>query len=430
MTIHVVQPGETIESIADLYGINVDILIRDNGLDDPAHLVIGQTIVIVYPEVVHIVEKGDTFQSIVEQYQITYIDLLRNNPFLADADYIYPGERLVISYEKTGITLTMNGFTYPFINEKVLRKTLPFLTYLSVFSYKVNLDGTLIDIDDQEIINLAKAYGVAPIMVLSTVTGVGEESIDITPEILSSTELQQKIIQNTLNVMETEGYYGLNLYIQYVTPENLRSVEEYINLTATELNARGYPLFVTITPSSFLVNERPQYELIDFSRIGEYANKILLLSYQWGFSYGPPAAVTDLTKVRQFFNYIANQVPGEKLILGFPVIGYDWELPYVEGTRANSLSTNAAIKLAREVGAVILFDEETQAPYFTYRANNENGEEVDHIVWFKDARSIESLVSLAIEYNFDGVGIWNIMQYFDQLWLIVNSQYNITRLEI
>lgn len=429
MIIHVVQPGDTINSIADTYGISALVLIRDNGLEKQTDLVIGQTIVIAYPEVVHEVAEGDTFLSIAQTYNITFLELLRNNPFLSEVDYIYPGERLVIKYNNQGIKIATNGYTYPFISLDILKKTLPYLTYLSIFSYRVTIEGNLLNIEDEEVIRLAKEYGVAPIMILSTVSNAGIDSVDINTNIFNSLEIQQNIIDQTLIILKQKGYYGVNLYIQYINLDNQDAVEQYINNICNQLEAEGYPVFVTLTPNTFINVEQPAYLSIDYSRIGEYADRILLLSYEWGYSFGPPAAVTDFTLVKDMLDYAVKQIPPEKIMLGLPIIGYDWELPFVRGvSKANALTTEAAINLALEVGAIILFDESAQAPYFTYSESQLNGHEITHIVWFKDARSIDSLVKLTLSYNFDGVAVWNIMQYFDQLWLVINSQYKIVNL--
>ncbi len=195
------------------------------------------------------------------------------------------------------------------------------------------------------------------------------------------------------------------------------------------MNAAGFSVFVTLTSNTFINVDQPAYLNINYSKFGEYADKILLLSYEWGFSFGPPAAVTDFELVGNMLQYAVTQIPADKIMLGLPIIGYDWELPFVKGTsKANALTTEAAINLALEVGAVIQYDERARAPFFTYKESDLKGGEINHIVWFKDARSIDSLVKITLDFNFDGVGIWNIMQYFDQLWLVINSQYKINNL--
>ncbi|MDD3174293.1 MAG: hypothetical protein PHF63_11680, partial [Herbinix sp.] len=93
-------------------------------------------------------------------------------------------------------------------------------------------------------------------------------------------------------------------------------------------------------------------------------------------------------------------------------------------TKANSLTINSAITLADEVGATIHFDEVSQTSYFRY-IDNKGKYPHPHIVWFIDARSIDAIMKLAKEYGLHGTGIWNIMIYFPQMWLLVNSQYEI-----
>ena len=62
MVIHVVQPGETIFSIAEYYKIPVNRLILENGIINPDNLAVGQTIVIVQPEILYTVQAGDTLE--------------------------------------------------------------------------------------------------------------------------------------------------------------------------------------------------------------------------------------------------------------------------------------------------------------------------------------------------------------------------------
>ncbi|MDF2908745.1 MAG: hypothetical protein K0R34_4066, partial [Herbinix sp.] len=82
MIIHVVQSGDTIQSIAEFYGISVEKLIQDNALDAFAELVVGQCIVIAYPKEIYVVQEGDTISSIASFHNVSEMQLLMNNPFL------------------------------------------------------------------------------------------------------------------------------------------------------------------------------------------------------------------------------------------------------------------------------------------------------------------------------------------------------------
>lgn len=109
--------------------------------------------------------------------------------------------------------------------------------------------------------------------------------------------------------------------------------------------------------------------------------------------------------------------------MGIPFYGYDWQLPYVKGTMAQSLSPQQAIELASTYGAEIEYDDFSQAPYFYYtRDNNE------HIVWFENAKSIEAKFQLIKNFSLAGCGFWNIDRYFPQAYILLNSQFKIVRL--
>ena len=126
MDIHVVQPGDTIYQLAQQYGVPMERLLQDNQLPDPSQLVVGQTIVVQYPELTHTVRAGDSLYSIAQMHNTTAVQLLRNNPSLHGRDLIYPGQVIVVRYaSRPRGTLTVNAYAYLSIDRGLLRDTLP-----------------------------------------------------------------------------------------------------------------------------------------------------------------------------------------------------------------------------------------------------------------------------------------------------------------
>lgn len=97
------------------------------------------------PGQVHTVQSGQTLSSIARMYGTSVRQLQQNNPILAGGSEVYPGQTLVISYQqqKEG-TLSVNGYAYPFIDRTLLRSTLPFLTYMTPFTYGITENGGLV----------------------------------------------------------------------------------------------------------------------------------------------------------------------------------------------------------------------------------------------------------------------------------------------
>jgi len=148
------------------------------------------------------------------------------------------------------------------------------------------------------------------------------------------------------------------------------------------------------------------------------------MTYEWGYMYGPPLAVSPVNNVRSVIEYAISEIPSDKLFMGLPSYGYDWPLPFVKGqTKAESISPDEAVALARRTGTSILYDESAMAPYFYYSKDS-----VEHVVWFQEARSADSLARLAFAYSLGGIGIWNLMRPFPQLYPLLSSLYSIKKM--
>lgn len=286
MDIYVVEKGDTIYSIALTHGVSPEQLINNNGLESPYSLVIGQTIVVLYPEQTHLTTSGETLYSIARQYGISVITLLQNNPGLIEREYLYPGETLVISYTDNKLgTASVNGFAYPNISREVLLKTLPYLTYLTPFTYGFTPEGDLVTIEDNEIIQLARSYGVAPIMLLATYTATDSFSNQLATALFYNPEAKQKLIYNVLSNIQEKNYYGLEIDFEYILPSDREAFINFIEEITYVLNDYGYQVTVALAPKTSINQKGLLYEAHDYAAIGKAANGVLLMTYEWGYTY-------------------------------------------------------------------------------------------------------------------------------------------------
>lgn len=423
MIIHVVAEGDTIESIARYYGVSVERLTLMNGIRVSDNLVIGEILVVLIPEIEHTVQDGDTLESIAAAYNVTVFELLRNNPYLSGRSFIYPGEVIVIKYEGEKIgSLTTNGYAYPFIGLNTLRKALPFLTYLSIYTYYYDMSGEIHNINDENIIRTAKEYGVAPVMILSPRADDPIEENELINYVLRNPDVQDQLISNLLNLLTIKEYYGVKFSVRYVQPEDRPLYIEFIKKLSTRIQTGGFKTFVTLPFNVFELLTNVTYPDIQLELLVDYVEYINMLTYDWGFAYIAPSVVAFDT-VRNLLDKITDQIPPEKINFGISTIGYIWRLPYIECiTTGQSLTFSSAIELAREFNVEIQYDDVTNASYFQYYSDYE------YIVRFRDARGIDDILSLMSQYNIRSLGIWNIMYFFDQMWMVVNSQYNIEKI--
>ena len=277
-------------------------------------------------------------------------------------------------------------------------------------------------LQDGALLNAAKAIGSQPLMHLSSLTENGQFSSQRSGDLIQSPDAQADIARQIENTVLEKGYRGLDVDFEYI-PTNL--AEDYIAMVSRLRQAMAplnFPVFVALAPKTRADQPGLLYEAHDYGGLGAAADGVLVMTYEWGYTYGPPMAVSPLMNVRAVLDYAVTEIPPEKILMGLSNYGYDWPLPYRQGiTRARSVSTQEAVALAVRYGAEIQYDRQAAAPWFFY--TDEAG--TRHIVWFEDCRSWDARLRLVAEYGLMGVGVWNLMRDNPQGWNTLDCLYEV-----
>ena len=376
MEIYVVKPGDNIDSIAAEIGVSTGQLIYDNQLVYPYELAVGQAL---------LVNTGS-------------------------------------SETGTGRNIRVSGYAYPFISSWVLEQTLPYLSELPIFSYGFTAAGELIPPeygDDAWMIDAALRYGVQPILTLTPFGPDGNFNNQLISSVVNNLEYRENLIQNLLETVQEKRYQGVDIDFEYILASDRDAFTAFVREVADTMRANGYHTSVALAPKTSADQRGLLYEGKDYRALGEAADHVLLMTYEWGYTYGPPMAVAPLNQVRRVVEFALTQIPAEKIDLGIPNYGYDWPLPYERGvTAATTIGNVQAVRIAVSYGAQIIFDETAQSPYFRYV-----DEGVEHEVWFEDVRSLRAKFDLIREYGLRGCGYWTIMQWFRANWELLRDTF-------
>ena len=376
MEIYVVKPGDNIDSIAAETGVSTGQLIYDNQLVFPYELAVGQALLV--------------------------------NTGAAETG--------------TGRSIQVSGYAYPFISSWVLEQTLPYLSELPIFSYGFTAAGELIPPeygDDAWMIDAALRYGVQPILTLTPFGPDGNFNNQLISSVVNNLEYRENLIQNLLETVQEKRYQGVDIDFEYILASDRDAFTAFVREVADTMRANGYHTSVALAPKTSADQRGLLYEGKDYRALGEAADHVLLMTYEWGYTYGPPMAVAPLNQVRRVVEFALTQIPAEKIDLGIPNYGYDWPLPYERGvTAATTIGNVQAVRIAISYGAQILFDETARSPYFRYV-----DEGVEHEVWFEDVRSLRAKFDLIREYGLRGCGYWTIMQWFRAIWELLRDTF-------
>jgi spore germination protein len=423
MYIHVVRPGDTVTSVAERYGVSPARLASDNEVPPDGALAVGQTLAVCFPETVHAVRAGDTLTGIAALYGVSVRRLWQHNWFLQGGAALTPGQDLVIACrgEKLGQTES-NGYAYPFTDRALLAAEAPYQTFLTPFTYGVTAEGRLLDLPDAAVRAAARDHGAKPVLHLSTYTE--EERFDTARAVrlLGDPAVRRALIADVRAMLAEKGFAGVDVDFEFLPGSSAQPYAAFLAELRGALAPEGYFVWAALAPKTSAGQKGLLYEGHDYAAVGAAADAVLLMTYEWGYTYGPPMAVAPLPNVRAVLDYAVTEIPPEKIFLGVPNYGYDWPLPYRQGvTRAQSLSNQEAIALAVRVGAEIAYDEAAAAPHFGY--TDPGG--IAHEVWFEDGRSMQAKLALIAGYGLRGAGFWNLTRPFSQTWLVLAGLYDI-----
>lgn len=373
---------------------------------------------------IHVTQKGDSLYSIGRMHGVTIEQLLAANGPTVQPTLIV-GQAVIVPSpaEKLGRVLA-NGYAYPHIDKSALFPTLPFLSTLTPFSYGIRPNGTLVDLDDSELITIAENNNVAPILLVTTLTEDGRFSSENAAAVLGSEEATLALANNIIEKLQTRNYFGVDIDFEYIPPRFKQQYVAFIELLHSLAQPLGYKVMVALAPKVSSDQPGLLYEAHDYAALGAAADYVLIMTYEWGYTYGPPMATAPLNKVEEVVQYAVSQIPPEKLLMGIPNYAYDWTLPFVKGNAAQAISNNRAIELAREVGAEIMYDETAQTPYYNYY--DSNGQQ--HVVWFEDARSVAAKMQLLRNYNLAGYSIWTVMSFYKPMMTVMDSMFDIIKI--
>jgi spore germination protein len=423
--IHVVEAGQTLWGIAQAYNFPINQLIQANEIPNPDRLVPGQALVIPIWGSYHWVQPGENLYLISQRYNVSVAEIVRINQ-IGNPNQIPVGLRLYIPQQPRPI-VDVGAYIDPRItgadSAQEVDKVGEHLTYLTIFSYAVNPDGTLTPVTDQPSINAAYQDRVAPLMVLTNFEE-GTFSQELATTILTDEALQDKVLDEAVRIMEQKGYLGLDFDFEYLGEENRERYNQFLRKARARLKERGYFLSTALAPKISGEQEGVLYEGHDYAAQGEIVDFIFFMTYEWGWSGGPPLAVSPIDQVRRVMEYAISVVPRNKIMMGIPLYGYDWTLPYEPGGQwARSISPQQAIKLAARYGVPIEYDPIAQAPHFNYV--DEEGNE--HEVWFEDARSIQAKFNLVKELGIRGFFYWVLGREFPQNWLLIQDNFTVRK---
>ncbi|MGJ7923273.1 glycosyl hydrolase family 18 protein [Neobacillus sp. LXY-4] len=426
MQIHVIQPNQTLFGIAQAYSTTVDDLIEANDIPNPNDLVQGQTLVIPIVGRFYWVQSGDSLWSIGRKFGVTPQQLAAINRIPVNQPLTI-GLRLYIPPRpkrnaETNAYVEPRGQTVAPALEASAREAAPYLTYLAPFSFQALRDGSLKEPLLNNFPAIARANNNTLMMVITNQEN-DQFNAELGQILLNNMEIQTRFLNNIVTTARRYGFRDIHFDFEFLRPEDREAYNRFLRRARDRFKQEGWLISTALAPKTSATQKGEWYEAHDYRAHGEIVDFVVIMTYEWGYSGGPAMAVSPIDQVRKVITYALTEMPGQKIMMGQNLYGYDWTLPFVQGTVARAVSPQQAIQLAARYNVAIQYDPKAQAPHFNY--TDDQGKQ--HEVWFEDARSIQAKFNLIKEQNLRGISYWKLGLAFPQNWLLIVENFNVVK---
>jgi spore germination protein len=426
MQIHVVQRNQSLTTIARTYQTTVNDLIEANDIPNPNNLVIGQALVIPIVGSFYFVQPGDSLWSISQKVGVPYQQLATINRITLNQQ-LPIGYRLYIP-TRTKRRAEFNAYVEPRGTsvapalETSAREAAPYLTYLAPFSFQALRNGSLKEPLLNNFPAIARANNNVLMMVITNQEN-DQFSDELGRILLNDMAIQDRFLNNIVTTAKKYGFRDIHFDFEFLRPADREAYNRFLRKAKARFRNEGWLISTALAPKTSATQKGLWYEAHDYKAHGEIVDFVVIMTYEWGYSGGPAMAVSPIDQVRKVLEYALTEMPGNKIMMGQNLYGYDWTLPFVQGSVAKAVSPQQAIEIAARNNVAIQYDTKAQAPFFNYTA--QDGKK--HEVWFEDARSIQAKFNLIKELNLRGMSYWKLGLAFPQNWLLIVENFEVVK---
>ncbi len=354
----------------------------------------------------------------------------------------------------------------------VAKKNIDTLDMIFPFGYSVETNGTLKDLalletttTWEDLIETADDEDVTMIPTITWNDGINIERI------LSDKKLRQDHI-DAIDDMVTDGHYdGVDIDYEGKLATTMDDFSEFLEELKDELGSKKM-LVCSIearTPPESLYQVVPatiEYAN-DYEAIGEHCDRVILLAYDQGRadfrlndakSGTPYIPIADVDWVRKVVTLAAETIPKEKIMLGVPTYGFEYEVTvspnrFADYKKLWSASAPYATDFANKLWMTPLRNRAGELS-FSYKGTttpivvgtsypaptgtlpgdiyaqkalayaNATGQTISfNTLWWSDAEAIRQKIALAHELGLSGISIFRIDGTEDPaLWNILRAE--------
>jgi spore germination protein len=288
-----------------------------------------------------------------------------------------------------------------------------YMNQMPTDTFAVDVHGTISGTAPAQALQFAKSKGMQTFATISNFDASGFDA-KITHSILNHARPRARAISEMMKLVQHWGYSGINIDFESIDHTDRKAMTSFVHDVAQKMRAAGL-LTVVSVPAELKDNPEDSWTgAFDFAALGQNADILQVMTYDENGPWGSPGPVAGLNWVEPCIVFSVSAVAPNKLSLGIPAYGYDWNMTAKTGVQVFWKDIPALIS---KTGATPQWDSASSSPFFTYHATDGSS----HVVWYEDEKSIPLKSALAVSYKLAGVSVFALGYDDLRFWQAVHA---------
>ena len=319
------------------------------------------------------------------------------------------------------------------------------LTHVAYFSLTLGRNGSFLTKQDGELDLGWHTFSSTSLEGLRTLIKNQHQKLDVVITMMDADEIsaflsdaraQQTAITNIKTLIKTQPINGINIDIEYagtVTPGLRKQFSSFMQSLSQELRRLDPTIDLSVDVfADAAIKER----IWDIPALANSVNYIVVMAYDFfrssSIQSGPVAPLFGSEKNRwdtdiaQNLKAYLDLVPPEKILLGIPFYGYEWQTTSSDPgaltyPKSGGLATYKRVrKLIDDLGLREQWDPDAFSPYLSYVENGKT-----QMIYYENSRSLSYKLDLVNQAEFGGIAIWALGYDGEnpELWAVIQQKF-------
>ncbi|HEX2951883.1 MAG TPA: glycosyl hydrolase family 18 protein [Armatimonadota bacterium] len=221
-------------------------------------------------------------------------------------------------------------------------------------------------------------------------------------------------LQNIIALAKTANLAGINIDFEGIYPADRNAYTSFINDLAAQLHAIHSNLMLSVPAKTADSANDTWTWPYDYAAFGNSADLIQVMTYDEHYSSGSPGPVAGSDWMLASLQYAVTQIPANKILLGLPAYGYDWNLT---AGSATSVAFKDIPALLASTGAIPQWDAQTNSAHIAYTASDSSV----HQVWYETVQGLQVKAQFAKNLDLGGISMWALGDEDTNFWNAVTA---------